>query len=62
MLAGGNRTTMAQFCVISKSLEELKIDRYLLTDSYEKLMLLGYADASESAYGVVVYMHCVKED
>ncbi|GFR21380.1 uncharacterized protein TNCT_226851 [Trichonephila clavata] len=45
-----------------KALEELKIDRYLLTDSYEKLMLLGYADASESAYGVVVYMHCVKED
>ncbi|GFY72095.1 integrase catalytic domain-containing protein [Trichonephila inaurata madagascariensis] len=25
-------------------------------------MLLGYADASESAYGAVVYMHCVKED
>ncbi|GFR10880.1 uncharacterized protein TNCT_185991, partial [Trichonephila clavata] len=45
-----------------KALEELKIDRYLLTDSYEKLMLLGYADASESAYGAVVYMHCTKED
>ncbi|GFR32711.1 integrase catalytic domain-containing protein [Trichonephila clavata] len=45
-----------------KALEELKIDRYLLTDYYEKLMLLGYADASESAYGAVVYMHCVKED
>ncbi|GFQ83646.1 uncharacterized protein TNCT_275651 [Trichonephila clavata] len=45
-----------------KALEELKIDRYLLTDSYEKLMLLGYADASESAYGAIVYMHCVKED
>ncbi|GFR17010.1 40S ribosomal protein S10b, partial [Trichonephila clavata] len=45
-----------------KALEELKIDRYLLTNSYEKLMLLGYADASESAYGAVVYMHCVKED
>ncbi|GFW02487.1 integrase catalytic domain-containing protein [Trichonephila clavipes] len=25
-------------------------------------MLLGYADASESAYGAVVYMHSVKED
>ncbi|GFR24487.1 uncharacterized protein TNCT_594781 [Trichonephila clavata] len=45
-----------------KALEELKIDRYLLTDSYEKLMLLGYADALESAYGAVVYMHCTKED
>ncbi|GFV75067.1 integrase catalytic domain-containing protein [Trichonephila clavipes] len=45
-----------------KALEELKIDRYILTDSYVKLMLLEYADASESAYGVVVYMHSVKED
>ncbi|GFQ69629.1 DUF1758 domain-containing protein [Trichonephila clavata] len=50
------------FVSFLKALEELKIDRYLLTDSYEKLMLLGYADASESAYGAVVYMHCVKED
>ncbi|GFS54752.1 hypothetical protein TNIN_484341 [Trichonephila inaurata madagascariensis] len=25
-------------------------------------MLLGYADASESAYRAVVYMHSVKED
>ncbi|GFY60000.1 integrase catalytic domain-containing protein [Trichonephila inaurata madagascariensis] len=24
-------------------------------------MLLGYSDASEAAYGTVVYMHCVKE-
>ncbi|GFT26194.1 integrase catalytic domain-containing protein [Trichonephila clavipes] len=45
-----------------KALDELKIDRYILTDSYVKLMLLGYADASESAYGAVVNMHCVKED
>ncbi|GFQ77516.1 uncharacterized protein TNCT_95131, partial [Trichonephila clavata] len=45
-----------------KVLEELKIDQYLLTYSYEKLMLLGYADASESAYGNAVYMHCVKEN
>ncbi|GFX90544.1 integrase catalytic domain-containing protein [Trichonephila clavipes] len=45
-----------------KVLEELKIDRYILTDSYVKLMLLGYADASELAYGAVVYMHSVKED
>ncbi|GFX04506.1 integrase catalytic domain-containing protein [Trichonephila clavipes] len=45
-----------------KALEELKIDRYILTDSYGKVILLGYADASESAYGAVVYMHSVKED
>ncbi|GFS88528.1 reverse transcriptase domain-containing protein [Trichonephila clavipes] len=45
-----------------KALEELKIDRYILTDSYVKLMLLGYADASKSAYGAIVYMHSVKED
>ncbi|GFX01763.1 integrase catalytic domain-containing protein [Trichonephila clavipes] len=45
-----------------KVLEELKIDRYILTDSYVKLVLLGYADASESAYGAVVYMRSVRED
>ncbi|GFU92574.1 integrase catalytic domain-containing protein [Trichonephila clavipes] len=45
-----------------KALEELKIDRYILADSYVKFMLLGYADAPESAYGAVVYMHSVKED
>ncbi|GFR13511.1 uncharacterized protein TNCT_585921 [Trichonephila clavata] len=33
------------FLLSLKVLEELKIDRYLLTDFYEKLMLLGYADA-----------------
>ncbi|GFY23612.1 integrase catalytic domain-containing protein [Trichonephila clavipes] len=45
-----------------KALEELKTDRYVLTDSYGKLILLGYADASESEYGAVVYMHSVKEN
>ncbi|GFY72666.1 uncharacterized protein TNIN_339691 [Trichonephila inaurata madagascariensis] len=39
-----------------KALEELKISRYILTDSYVKLMLLGYSDASEAAYGAMVYM------
>ncbi|GFY30558.1 hypothetical protein TNCV_3523211 [Trichonephila clavipes] len=62
MFARGNHTRVAQFYVISKNPRELKIYRYILTDSYVKLMLLGYADASESAYGAVVYMHCVKED
>ncbi|GFW33602.1 integrase catalytic domain-containing protein [Trichonephila clavipes] len=45
-----------------KPVEELKVDRYILTDSYVKVMLLGYADASESANGAVVYMDSVKED
>ncbi|GFV80733.1 reverse transcriptase domain-containing protein [Trichonephila clavipes] len=35
-----------------KALEELKIDRYILTYSYVKLMLLGYADASEFLHNV----------
>ncbi|GFV98771.1 hypothetical protein TNCV_2912881 [Trichonephila clavipes] len=29
---------------------------------YVKLMVLGYADASESFYRAVVYMHSLKED
>ncbi|GFW13380.1 integrase catalytic domain-containing protein [Trichonephila clavipes] len=50
------------FVVSLKALEKLKIDRYILTDSYVKLILLGYTDASESAYGAVVCMHSVKEE
>ncbi|GFX36957.1 uncharacterized protein TNCV_1174591 [Trichonephila clavipes] len=41
-------------CWKPTGLEKLKIDRYILADSYMKLILLGYADASESAYGAVV--------
>ncbi|GFW07346.1 integrase catalytic domain-containing protein [Trichonephila clavipes] len=55
-------STNAESAIKTLALEELKIDRYILADSYVKLMLLGYADASESAYGAVVYMHSVKED
>ncbi|XP_023236884.1 uncharacterized protein LOC111635960 isoform X2 [Centruroides sculpturatus] len=45
-----------------KALDDLKITRYILTDPLQRAVLLGYADASESAYGAVVYMHCIKED
>ncbi|GFV56771.1 DUF5641 domain-containing protein [Trichonephila clavipes] len=55
----GNKTsTNAGILTVS----DYSRDRYILTDSYVKVMLLGYADASESAYGAVVYMHSVKED
>ncbi|GFT11155.1 integrase catalytic domain-containing protein [Trichonephila clavipes] len=40
----------------------IEAERYSFTDSHVKLMLLGYADALESAYGAVVYMHSVRED
>ncbi|XP_067129375.1 uncharacterized protein [Centruroides vittatus] len=36
--------------------------RYILTDPLQRAVLLGYADALESAYGAVVYMHCIRED
>ncbi|GFV09435.1 integrase catalytic domain-containing protein [Trichonephila clavipes] len=55
-------STNAESAIKALALEELKIDRYILADSYVKLVLLGYADASESAYGAVAYMHSVKED
>ncbi|GBL82587.1 hypothetical protein AVEN_263675-1 [Araneus ventricosus] len=41
--------------------EELHIDRYLLADAIKKTILVGFADASQAAYGAVVYMKSLSE-
>ncbi|GFY74407.1 hypothetical protein TNIN_385591 [Trichonephila inaurata madagascariensis] len=40
----------------------IEVERCIFTDSHVKPMFLVNADASKSAHGGVVYMHCVKED
>ncbi|KAF8785963.1 hypothetical protein HNY73_011444 [Argiope bruennichi] len=42
--------------------ETLKIPRHILTESYERTVIVGYADASEAAFGAVVYMKTIMED
>ncbi|GFY49252.1 integrase catalytic domain-containing protein [Trichonephila inaurata madagascariensis] len=39
-----------------KTIENISINRYLLTDNSERIILLGYCDASIAAYGAVVYL------
>ncbi|GBN40499.1 hypothetical protein AVEN_491-1, partial [Araneus ventricosus] len=44
-----------------KFIEKLHIDRYLLADDIKKTILVGFADASQAAYGAVVYMKSLSE-
>ncbi|GBM38154.1 hypothetical protein AVEN_48487-1 [Araneus ventricosus] len=44
-----------------KFIEELHIDRYLLEDAIKKTILVGFADALQTAYGAVVYMKSISE-
>ncbi|GBN67319.1 hypothetical protein AVEN_205701-1 [Araneus ventricosus] len=44
-----------------KFIEELHIDRFLLADAIKKTILVGFADASQAAYGAVVYMKSISE-
>ncbi|XP_035219883.1 uncharacterized protein LOC118192962 [Stegodyphus dumicola] len=45
-----------------KTVENIKINRCILSNHPSKISLIGYADASEAAYGAVVYLICVDED
>ncbi|GFY22223.1 DUF1758 domain-containing protein [Trichonephila clavipes] len=45
-----------------KIIENISINRYLLTDNSERIILLGYCDASVAAYGVVVYLRSYCEN
>ncbi|GBO27362.1 hypothetical protein AVEN_208548-1 [Araneus ventricosus] len=44
-----------------KFIEELHIDRYLLADAIKKTISVGFSDASQAAYGAVVYMKSISE-
>lgn len=51
-----------QFVSCLKSVEDIQINRYVLTNTASKIILRGFSDASESAYGSVVYLICVAKD
>ncbi|XP_055941833.1 uncharacterized protein LOC129971881 [Argiope bruennichi] len=52
----------SNFVTSLKVIENLKIPRHILTESYERTVIVGYADASEAAFGTVVYMKSIMED
>ncbi|GFX75326.1 integrase catalytic domain-containing protein [Trichonephila clavipes] len=46
-----------EFVTTLKCIEEVKINRFIMTDNV-RIVLQGFADASEAAYGAVVYLQC----
>ncbi|GFV56296.1 integrase catalytic domain-containing protein [Trichonephila clavipes] len=47
-----------EFVTTLKCIEEVKINRFIMADNNVKIVLQGFADASEAAYGAVVYLQC----
>ncbi|GFV99780.1 integrase catalytic domain-containing protein [Trichonephila clavipes] len=47
-----------EFVTTLKSIEEVKINRFIMADNNVRIVLQGFADASEAAYGAVVYLQC----
>ncbi|GBN40103.1 hypothetical protein AVEN_232305-1 [Araneus ventricosus] len=45
-----------------KCIEKVKITRFILTDTWLRIVLQGFADASEAAYGAVVYLQCFHQN
>ncbi|GFW46982.1 uncharacterized protein TNCV_3485941 [Trichonephila clavipes] len=47
-----------EFVTTLKCIEEVKINRFIMADNNVRIVLQGFADASEVAYGAVVYQQC----
>ncbi|GFW61929.1 integrase catalytic domain-containing protein [Trichonephila clavipes] len=47
-----------EFVTTLKCIEEMKINRFIMADNNVRIVLQGFADASEVAYGAVVYLQC----
>ncbi|GBL77750.1 hypothetical protein AVEN_152963-1 [Araneus ventricosus] len=45
-----------------KRIEKVKITRFILTDTWLRIVLQGITDASEAAYGAVVYLQCLYQN
>ncbi|GBM61423.1 hypothetical protein AVEN_145433-1 [Araneus ventricosus] len=47
-----------EFVTTMRCIKKVKIIRFILTDTWLRIVLQGFADASEAAYGAVVYLQC----
>ncbi|GFT28311.1 integrase catalytic domain-containing protein [Trichonephila clavipes] len=47
-----------EFVTTLKCIEEVKINRFIMADNNVRIVLQGFADASEAAYGAVIYLQC----
>ncbi|GFT58346.1 integrase catalytic domain-containing protein [Trichonephila clavipes] len=48
-----------EFVTTLKCIAEVKINRFIMADNNVRIVLQGFADASEAAYGAVVYLQCL---
>ncbi|GBM82500.1 hypothetical protein AVEN_202397-1 [Araneus ventricosus] len=47
------------FLITLPAVDEINVPRYILSDDVNKINLNGFSDASECAYGAVIYIRCV---
>ncbi|GFT34291.1 integrase catalytic domain-containing protein [Trichonephila clavipes] len=47
-----------EFVTTLKCIKEVKINRFIMADNNVRIVLQGFANASEAAYGAVVYLQC----
>ncbi|GFS94181.1 integrase catalytic domain-containing protein [Trichonephila clavipes] len=47
-----------EFVTTLKCIEQVKTNRFIMVDNNVRIVLQGFADASETAYGAVVYLQC----
>ncbi|GFY25783.1 integrase catalytic domain-containing protein [Trichonephila clavipes] len=47
-----------EFVTTFKCIEEVKINRFIMADNNVRIVLQGFADASEAVYGAVVSLQC----
>ncbi|GFS89846.1 integrase catalytic domain-containing protein [Trichonephila clavipes] len=47
-----------EFVTTLKCIEEVKMNRFIMADNNVRIVLQGFVDASEAAYGAVVYLQC----
>ncbi|GFX87631.1 integrase catalytic domain-containing protein [Trichonephila clavipes] len=58
MLPNSIANEWREFVTTLKCIEEVKINRFIMADNNVRIVLQGFADASEAAYGAVVYLQC----
>ncbi|GFT36267.1 integrase catalytic domain-containing protein [Trichonephila clavipes] len=58
VLPNSSANEWREFVTTLKCIEEVKINRFIMADNNVRIVLQGFADVSEAAYGAVVYLQC----
>ncbi|GFW22740.1 integrase catalytic domain-containing protein [Trichonephila clavipes] len=47
-----------EFAMTFKCIENVRINQFILTDAWFRIVPQGFSDTSEVAYGIIVHLHC----